>query len=261
MRIGIVLRNSGPDGVTAVRRVTDLAVDLGFDSVWASDHIVAPPGFAERYGLEWLDPFVSLAVAAERSETLTLGFSVLVVPYRAALPTARALATLQDLSGGRVVAGMGSGWLEPEFAALGEDFDERGAVTDERVAVIQSALGGERKDFAPPARPVPLLAGGNGVTILHRAARLGGWHPIGQTPTDVAAGARALPAGTRVALRTRLGLGRRRESASGHRPLFGSAADVAGDLRAYADAGVTDLVVDHTADNVAEMEQDLRAFA
>src|SRR5205823_507966 len=130
-RVGLVLRNSGSDGAEAVRRIADLAAELSYDAVWASDHVVAPGEFADRYGKEWLDPFVALAVAAERAPGMTLGFSVLVVPYRPALPTARALASVHELSGGRVIAGVGSGWLEAEFAALGEDFANRGSTTDE----------------------------------------------------------------------------------------------------------------------------------
>jgi alkanesulfonate monooxygenase SsuD/methylene tetrahydromethanopterin reductase-like flavin-dependent oxidoreductase (luciferase family) len=257
MRVGVVLRNSGPDGVAAVRRIAELATVLHYDGVWASDHIVAAGELGTRYGEEWLDPFVSLAIAAEHAPDVTLGFSVLVIPYRGALPTARALASLQELSGQRVVAGVGSGWSEAEFAALGEDFATRGAITDARVAVIRAALHGEIDDFAPPSTPVPLLAGGNGPRVLRRAAALDGWHPIALTPAQVAEGVAQLPAGHRVALRTRLGLGRERRG----RPLFGTPDDVAIDLAAYADDGVTDLVVDYASQTLAEVERDLRALA
>ena len=257
MRIGVVLRNSGAEGVTAVRRIAELATELGYDGIWASDHVVAPGELGARCGAEWLDPFVSLAIAAEHAPGLTLGFSVLVIPYRSPLPTARALASLQELSGGRVVAGVGSGWSEAEFAALGEDFGSRGAVTDERVAAIRAALHGEIEDFAPPATPVPLLAGGNGPRVLRRAAGLDGWHPIALTPAHVAEGVAQLPPGHRVALRTRLGLGRERRD----RPMFGTGDDVAIDLAAYADDGVTDLVVDYASQKLADVEKDLRALA
>jgi alkanesulfonate monooxygenase SsuD/methylene tetrahydromethanopterin reductase-like flavin-dependent oxidoreductase (luciferase family) len=257
MRVGVVLRNSGLDGARAVRRLAALAATLGFDGVWASDHVLAPDSFADRYGEQWLDPFVSLAVAAEHAPALTLGFSVLVVPYRPALPSARALASLHELSGHRVVAGVGSGWLEPEFEALGEDFGRRGATTDERVDVIRDALSGKVAGFSATSVPLPLLAGGNGPAVLRRAARLDGWHPIACTPAQVAEGARTLPAGARVALRTRLGLGRTRRD----RPMYGTADVVRSDLAAYAGAGVTDLVVDHSAETLDDVERDLTALA
>src|SRR4051794_29969963 len=100
MRVGLVLRNSGPRGPESVRRITQLAADFGYDAVWASDHILGTEALAGQYDAEWLDPFVSLAVAAERAPHLTVGFSLIVVPYRPALPTARTIATLQDLTGG-----------------------------------------------------------------------------------------------------------------------------------------------------------------
>jgi alkanesulfonate monooxygenase SsuD/methylene tetrahydromethanopterin reductase-like flavin-dependent oxidoreductase (luciferase family) len=257
MRIGVVLRNSGADGVDSVRRITDLATELGYAAVWASDHVLAPPDFSQRYGREWLDPFVSLSVAAERSPRIGLGFSVLVVPYRPALPTARALASLQDLSGGRLTAGLGSGWLESEFTALGEDFGARGATTDERIEAIRAALRGELPDFVGPARDVPLLAAGNSNRNIARAARLDGWHPIARTPDAVADGVRQLPAGHRVAVRTRLGLGLDRKD----RPLFGMPDQVVADAAAYVGAGVTDLVIDHAADDLAGVERGIREFA
>src|SRR3954452_13394245 len=210
MRVGLVLRNSGPDGAEAVRRIADLASELQYDGVWASDHVVAPGEFAERYGKDWLDPFVALAVPLERAPDVAIGLSVLVVPYRPALPTARSLASLQELSGGRLVLGVGSGWLEAEFDALNESFADRGATTDERLEVIRGALAGKRDDFAGVHPPIPFLAAGNGPRILRRAAQLDGWHPIAQTPEQIGVGAAALPAGARIALRTRLGVGKDR---------------------------------------------------
>jgi alkanesulfonate monooxygenase SsuD/methylene tetrahydromethanopterin reductase-like flavin-dependent oxidoreductase (luciferase family) len=257
VRVGVVLRNSGRDGVEAVRRIADLAGELSYDAIWASDHVLAPREFAARYGKEWLDPFVSLAVAMERAPRVAIGLSVLVVPYRPALPTARAIASLQELSGGRLVVGVGSGWLEAEFAALHEDFANRGVTTDGRLDLIRHALAGNRDDFAAVEQPVPLLAAGNGPRVLRRAAALDGWFPIAQTPQQVAAGRSALPEGSRIALRTRLGVHKDRRD----RPLFGTPDDVSADLTAYAAAGVTDLVVDHSSDALDDIERDLRELA
>jgi alkanesulfonate monooxygenase SsuD/methylene tetrahydromethanopterin reductase-like flavin-dependent oxidoreductase (luciferase family) len=257
MRVGVVLRNSGPDGVDAVRRIADLATELSYDAVWASDHVVAPGDFADRYGTQWLDPFVALTVAAERAPSVALGFSVLVVPYRPALPTARSLASLQEMSAGRVVVGAGSGWLEAEFAALEEDFACRGLTTDARIAAMRDALAGNRADFAAVAPSIPFLAAGNGPRILRRAALLEGWHPIAQRPDAIRLGVELLPGGAHIALRTRLGLGKDRRD----RPLFGTPDEVVADLTAYNDAGLTDLVVDHTSDTLDDIERDLRELA
>src|SRR4051812_50056059 len=97
MRVGVVLRNSGADGVEAVRRIADLAAELSYDGVWASDHVLAPGAFADRYGKEWLDPFGSLTSALPRAPPLTNGFSGLVLPYRPAPPAAPGPASLPEL--------------------------------------------------------------------------------------------------------------------------------------------------------------------
>ena len=86
LRLGVSLRNAGPDAREAVRRLPELAVELGLDTVWASDHVVAPPEIADRYGTTWLDPVVVLAGVAERFPALGLGISALVLPYRPVLP-------------------------------------------------------------------------------------------------------------------------------------------------------------------------------
>ena len=242
MRVGLVLRNSGTQGADAVRRITDLAAELSYDGVWASDHVVVPPSFAARYGSVWLDPFVSLAIAAERAPGLTLGFSVLVIPYRAAPIAANALATLQALSGGRVVCGVGSGFLKEEFDALGADYANRGALTDERLQQIRETVD------------VPMLAGGNSAKVLQRAGWLEGWHPIARSPSFVAQHARGVK---RIALRARIGLGVERAD----RPLFGSRAEIAADIAAYRAAGVNDLVVDYAADDLDDVEQQVRQLA
>jgi alkanesulfonate monooxygenase SsuD/methylene tetrahydromethanopterin reductase-like flavin-dependent oxidoreductase (luciferase family) len=245
VRVGVVLRNSGARGADAVRRIADLATELSYDGLWASDHVVAPGDFADRYGKEWLDPFVSLTIALERAPRAELGLSVLVVPYRPALPTARSLASLQELSGGRLVVGVGSGWLESEFAALEEDFACRGLTTDARLAAIRDALAGKRDDFARVDPAIPFLAAGNGPRIRRRAALLDGWHPIAQRPEAIAVGAAELPDGARIALRTRLGVGKERRD----RPLFGTPDELVADLSAY------------TGDTLDDIERDLREFA
>jgi alkanesulfonate monooxygenase SsuD/methylene tetrahydromethanopterin reductase-like flavin-dependent oxidoreductase (luciferase family) len=115
-------------------------------------------------------------------------------------------------------------------------------------------LDGKRDDFVRVEPPIPFLAAGNGPRIRRRAALLDGWHPIAQTPEQIRSGAESLPADARIALRTRLGLGKERRE----RPLFGSHEEVAADLVSYADAGLTDLIVDHTAETLDDIERDLR---
>jgi hypothetical protein len=147
--------------------------------------------------------------------------------------------------------------MEAEFAALDEDFANRGATTEHRLDVMRDALAGKRDDFAALAQPMPFLAAGNGTRILRRATLLDGWHPIAQRPEEIRAGVDALPSGARVALRTRLGIDKDRRE----RPLFGTHAEIAADLSAYSVAGVTDLVVDHTGITLDDIDRDLRELA
>jgi alkanesulfonate monooxygenase SsuD/methylene tetrahydromethanopterin reductase-like flavin-dependent oxidoreductase (luciferase family) len=254
MRFGLALRNAGPDAREAVERLPELAVELGLGTVWASDHVVAPPEIADRYGSTWLDPVVVLTAVAARCPSLGLGISALVLPYRPALPTAKALSTLQAMSGGRLEVAVGSGWSEQEYAALGVSFADRGRLTDSALDALRDAWV---RDDLDPADPVPLLAAGNGAAALRRAAVVGGWHPIAVTPAQAAAGMQRLPSGTRCVVRTRLGLGLERRD----RPLYGTPDEVRADITAYSDAGVTELLVDHAPGSLDDAEARLRLFA
>jgi alkanesulfonate monooxygenase SsuD/methylene tetrahydromethanopterin reductase-like flavin-dependent oxidoreductase (luciferase family) len=254
VRFSLALRNAGPDAREASARLPELAVELGLDAVWASDHVVAPPEIADRYGATWLDPLVVLAGVAARCPAVGLGVSALVLPYRPVLPTAKALSTLQAVSGGRLVCAVGSGWSQQEYAALGVSFADRGRLTDEALDGLRAAWD---RDDLDPADPVPLLSAGNGTAALRRAAVVGGWHPIAVTPEQVAAGLQRLPGGTRCVVRTRLGLGLERRG----RPLYGTSDEVRADVAAYAHAGATELLLDHAPGPLGEAEARLRLFA
>ena len=253
MRFGISLRNAGPEAHEALVRLPQVAAELGLDTVWASDHVLAPPEIADHYGRTWLDPVVALTTVATRVPSIRVGISALVLPYRPALPTAKALSTLQAISGGRLVVAIGTGWSRQEYDALGLDVDARGRLTDEALDVLRSAW---RRDDLEPGDPVPLLAAGNGPSALRRAATVGGWHPIALTPSQVAEGLATLPPRTRCVLRTRLGWGLER----GDRPLFGTGKEIHRDIEAYAAAGVTELLLDHAAGSLDDAEVRLRLF-
>ena len=152
------------------------------------------------------EPLATLSHLAARTSHVTLGVSVLVVPYRDPVFTAKYLSSLDVISGGRLVLGVGIGWLEQEFRALGASYEERGAQTDEYLAVIRdlwetetSSYDGKWKQYEnmrmfPKAAPerrgtIPIWVGGNTGPAHRRAAKLGdGWHPINMTPSELAAG-------------------------------------------------------------------------
>lgn len=200
MKFGIQLPHLGP--LASGRGTIDLArraEELGFDSVWVGDHIIYPPQFAERLGSELYEAVTTLAFVAAATRRIRIGTAVLVLPYRNPLVLAKELATIDVLSGGRLIAGVGVGWMAEEFAALGASFAERGAITDESLRIIRTLWTEERPKFSgrffrfpemlfaprPLQRPAPpIWIGGDTERALNRAAELGdGWLPIWHAPT------------------------------------------------------------------------------
>lgn len=246
MRFGLVARSSGPDAGRSIREVPAMAEDLGFDSVWVSDHLMVPATFADRYGDEWLEAVTVASSIAVTTERLDVGFSALVLPYRAGALVARQLATLWELSGGRITAAVATGFLREEFETLGVPFDERGKRTEAAIDAIREACP-----------DLPLLAAGNGPATLRRAVdRCDGWHPIARAPSQIAAAMQdAVP--NRVVLRARFSL----QNEEADRPLYGSHDKVREDVRAYEEAGVEEIVLDYATRDTEEVAKQIRRFA
>ena len=192
MKYAIAIRNMGPQSTQqTIRACVRTAEQLGYDSIVVSDHLCIPPDQTEGSGGRYLDVLASLAFIAGASERIRLGVSVLVLPYRPAVLTAKQVATIQELSGGRMILGVGVGWMEPEFQALGVAKELRGKLSDETLRVIRHLFTREAEAyqgdlvkfpafvFAPrPACP-PIWVGGNGAAALRRTVEFGdGWHPM-----------------------------------------------------------------------------------
>jgi probable F420-dependent oxidoreductase len=196
MELGITVRNMGPQSDRGVlRRCAQQAEALGFDSVWITDHIAIPPDDAEGSDGRYLDPLVTLAYLAACTERIALGTGVLILPYRPALPTAKQVATLQELCDGRLLLGVGIGWMRAEFAALGLDRRRRGRDSDAILAFLERCFAddvvvanGQPFLFRPrPPRP-PIYVGGAAPHALRRAARYGdGWLPMALDPEPLGA--------------------------------------------------------------------------
>jgi probable F420-dependent oxidoreductase len=197
VKLGISLRTMGPQSTAeTLLECARAAESAGLDEAFVPDHIAIPPDDAEGSGGRYLDPLTALAWLAGRTSRIGLGTAVLILPYRPALPTAKTIATIQELSGGRLTAlGVGVGWLAPEFRALGVTRERRGADTDRVLDFLERAFAndvveehGQKFLFLPrPARPA-VLVGGAAPHALTRAARFGdGWFPIGAKPADLAA--------------------------------------------------------------------------
>ena len=205
MEIGIHLPHIGPlatrEGITAFAK---LAEEYEFDSLWVSDHVVMPRKLSSRYpyspdgnfpvppDVPFLEPLSTLLFAAAVTERVKLGTTILVIPMRNPIVTAKQLASLDVLSGGRLIVGVGTGWMEEEFQMLGAPFARRGARTDEYIKLFKALWTEENPSFQgkfwqidevgfapkPLQRPhPPIWTGGHSAPALRRAGRLAdGWH-------------------------------------------------------------------------------------
>ena len=214
MQLGLVHVSMGsmsqPDALVRAARAAEAA---GFDSVWAGEHVVLPdpqaPPSPMRPQDPALDPLLALAWAAAHTTVIRLATGIVILPQRNPLVLAKQVASLDVLSGGRLMLGIGAGYLEPEFRAVGANFAERGAVTDEYINAMRAlwyddhpAYHGRFVDFAgvdayprPLQRPVPLIVGGHSAPAYRRAVGRGhGWHGWGLTPQQAAASAAGLAA-------------------------------------------------------------------
>lgn len=181
MLIGVNVPNFGPGTNPAVLRDWARTVEgLGFDLLMVSDHVAVTPDVAEQYPAPFYDPFTTLAWLAGTTD-LKLGTTVLIAPYRHPLLVARMAANLNDLSGGRLVLGVGIGWAQQEFAALGVSFKDRGRLTNELIEQVREVW----QDADYRAGHIPIWIGGHSAGAMRRVVRLGdAWHPLRQTPKD-----------------------------------------------------------------------------
>ncbi|HZW84808.1 MAG TPA: LLM class F420-dependent oxidoreductase, partial [Nitrososphaerales archaeon] len=204
MKFGYILPNYG-DKISPqeLLEISEVCEEVGFDSVWATDHVIMPVEMKEPYG-QLVEPLTTLGFVAERCRKLRVGTSILVLPQRNPILVAKQVAALDVLSNGRVILGVGAGWAEKEFQFLNSDFHRRGRVMDESIRLMKSLWKDEFIDFEgeffrvkhalflpkPVNRGVPVWIGGNEAASVRRAAKLGdGWHPTGLTPEAIAKGA------------------------------------------------------------------------
>jgi probable F420-dependent oxidoreductase len=198
MRFGVTVPNyrrlATPENL---RHVTERSEALGFDSLWVTDHVVVPEAYREMFGATVYDPLSVLAFIAAHTQRVELGTAVLVIPYRHPVPTAKQLATIDNLSGGRLIFGIGAGWAREEFEALGVPYAERGPMTDEYLRVILELWTSstptfhgryvQLQDVHAEPRPLrqphpPILVGGYSKKAIRRAVAIGqGWLPDGMT--------------------------------------------------------------------------------
>jgi alkanesulfonate monooxygenase SsuD/methylene tetrahydromethanopterin reductase-like flavin-dependent oxidoreductase (luciferase family) len=169
--------NFGPGTEPGVLRCWAQTVEgLGFDLLMISDHVAVTPDVAKQYPAPFYEPFTTLAWLAGITGRVRLGTTVLIVPYRHPLLIARMAANLNDLSGGRLVLGVGAGWAAQEFGALGVPFRQRGKLTDDYLRAVRAAWADEA-DYR--GGQIPIWVGGNSDAGVRRAVNLGeAWHPL-----------------------------------------------------------------------------------
>ena len=189
-----MIRNMGDQSTKEIMAGAALAAEeRGFESIWVVDHIAIPPNNAEGSGGRYVDILSSLAWLAGVTSTIKIGSGVLIAPYREILPTAKQIASIQELSGNRLLLGIGLGWMEAEFKALGVDRKKRGKITDEFLTFMHEAfskdevqLNEQKFIFKPRPLKPPFYIGGSKDYSIKRAARLGdGWIPLVNEPEEL----------------------------------------------------------------------------
>lgn len=278
MKFGIVFANAGPWGLpeNAVA-LGEAAEEFGIESLWTVEHVVVPKGYQSAYPYSSSgrmpggenapipDPLVWLSYVAARTSTVRLCTGVIILPQRNALLLAKEVATLDVMSGGRVTLGVGVGWLEEEFDALGVPFAERAARTDDIIEALRAAWTEDPAShdsvFQPfkdvHVRPAPVQSGGVPIVIgghtpaaARRAGRLGdGFFPA-RGDLD------SLPGLLREMRDTAAAHGRDPNSIE---VTTGGAMDLDG-VRRYADAGVHRLVIPPLAFDPAGLRDGLARF-
>jgi probable F420-dependent oxidoreductase len=256
---------ASPEAIVATAQKAEA---LGFDAIFVNDHIIVDSSPRAANWTNCYDPFVSLSYIAAHTSRIRLGVSVLIVPYRNPIATAKALATIDRMSGGRLINGVGVGWNEAEFAALGVPYRERGARTDEYLRLWQAcwapglvSFDGRFTQFAemhvnpkPVQQNPPFWVGGLSAAALRRAVTFAEvWAPTPLPVADLverkaALGAaaekagRAKPPETRMSFRVELSniLGKSPKTGADRPAGHGTPAEIAADLMRYREAAGVD---------------------
>lgn len=297
MRFGFHAINLGPIATpTSIRQVLAACERHKIDSIWTGDHVINAPKIDSTYPYSptgkfplppeetILEPLTFMGYAVAQTQTVQIGVSVLIVPYRNPVVTARAIATLDYLSEGRIIVGVGSGWMKEEFDALGVPFADRGAQTDEFIRVFKEIWTNPTPQFSgkyvhfsgitayplPVQKPYPpIWVGGNSKRAMRRALELGeGWQPGWSKPDQFA---QEMQDFQRIAERVgrdpktvEISLLRPMQildRADAHRPLIGAPEQIAEDIREYQRLGVSHLVFAFRTSTLTETLETIERFA
>ena len=290
MHFGTTIANNF--GVESMNDLVDFGVSaerLGYQSVWVSDHLFHAAYVAARLGdRPYHEPMTVLTAIAARTHTVELGTSVLVLPWHHPVRLAKTVASLDNLSNGRVIVGVGVGSTEDEYQALGVPFDRRGQIANEYLAAMRAlwteqvpAYHGEHLSFEGlrfEPKPVqtphpPIWVGGSSPAAIRRLLRFGqGWHPLRLSPADLASSmprlrdslaAAGRPIDMPVAVRLVLSFAEpaSTQPVSERKTCKGSVEEMAALITAYANAGVSHIMVDGATPDLERASADLQRFA
>jgi probable F420-dependent oxidoreductase len=304
MKYGFGIPNAGRlvNGDDIIRYV-QRAEALGFESIWTGDHIILPAGGTNQYPYtddgsfplasteNFLEPFTLLAYVAAVTNSIKIGTTVIILPYRNPIEQAKMLSCLDVLSGGRLICGVGVGWLEKEFEVLGASYKDRGPVSDEYIEIFKKLWTEDEPRFdgrfyqfdgimmypKPIQKPhPPIWIGGHSKAAVRRAARLGdAWHPTRQTREHVvqhlpllreeAERAGRDPETITISLKrslqfTDIGLSARVLRNTGG-SLIGTTQDVIDDVRRCQDSGIDQLTFDFRTGRMDEVLRIIEHFA
>jgi probable F420-dependent oxidoreductase len=260
-------------------RLAKTAEELGYSSLWTSDHILIPANMPEPFG-DLLESFATLSYLAARTERIRLATGILVLPQRDPLLVAKQAATIHHLSGGRLTLGVGVGWIAQEYSYLRTDFGARGRLADEYIAAIRVLFEREHPEyhgehinfsdalFSPrPNAPIPIVVGGNSKAALGRAAMLGdGWHGLRLSPDKAGVAIRTMndighKPDFAVSVRVQTRIGGIIEGADPATTLQGDADAIVEQIHRYVDAGVHHLVIEPVSNDLTDFLEQMRLFA
>jgi probable F420-dependent oxidoreductase len=278
---------ASPEAIVAAAKKAEV---VGFDAIFVNDHIVVGDDARSAPWTNVYDPFVAMSFIAAHTSRIRVGVSVLIMPYRNPVATAKSLATLDRMSGGRLTVGVGAGWNEAEFAALGVPFRERGARTDEYLRLWQACWAPGKVSFAgkffsfvdmhvnpkPRQQPhPPIWVGGTSDAALRRAARFAAlWQPTPLSIAQLTERQTALrkacevigrhPIPTRMSFRVEFSTitGNAPPSGRERPPGHGTPAEVAADLLRYREAAGLDAfqINFHGNRNLDQLLQSMECF-
>ena len=278
MKIGISLSNYGPMPSRSFLKDAAMEIEnLGLDSIWVSDHIIVPK--TDKPWNRVFESITTLGFLSSVTESVKIGSSIILVPLREPMVLAKQIATLDALSNGRVIVGVGIGWNRKEFELLGYDFEKRMTDIVKNVQIMRKMWSNEYSQQGYSCEPLPrstsgppILIGGQSEAALERVANLGdGWHPVGISAQQYASGIKKITSiekkdflwSLRINFAANQSIDSQYRGADGspRLRLVGNMDEIISKMQEYQQVGVSHLVCDIRADSEKQYFEQLKVIA